>query len=52
MNKAKAAANPAIVPYVDFYLAEGTIAKVLQAVPYVNLPADALAATRAAWEAR
>ncbi len=38
--------------YVDFYLAEGTIAKVLETVPYVNLPAEELAATRAAWEAR
>ena len=30
----------------------GTIAKVLETVPYVNLPAEELAATRAAWEAR
>jgi phosphate transport system substrate-binding protein len=51
VNKAKAAANPAVVGYVDFYLAEGTISKVLQTVPYVNLPADVLAATRTAWEA-
>ena len=42
VNKAKAAENPAVVDYVDFYLAEGTIAKVLETVPYVNLPADAL----------
>ena len=40
VNKAKAAANPAVADYVDFYLAEGTIAKVLETVPYVNLPAD------------
>jgi phosphate transport system substrate-binding protein len=52
VNKAKAAENEAVSAYVDFYLAEGTIAKVLEAVPYVNLPADELAATRAAWEAR
>ena len=52
VNKAKAAANPAIVGYVDFYLADGTISTVLETVPYVNLPADALAATRSAWEAR
>ncbi len=51
VNKAKAKANPAVVGYVDYYLAEGTISKVLQTVPYVNLPADALAATRATWEA-
>ena len=49
VNKAKAAANPAVVAYVDFYLAEGTIAKVLETVPYVNLPAATLDATRAAW---
>jgi phosphate transport system substrate-binding protein len=52
VNKAKAADNAAVAAYVDFYLAEGTITKVLQAVPYVNLPAEELAATRAAWEAR
>jgi phosphate transport system substrate-binding protein len=52
VNKAKAAENAAVAAYVDFYLAEGTIAKVLEAVPYVNLPTDELAATRAAWEAR
>jgi phosphate transport system substrate-binding protein len=52
VNKAKAAENPAIVGYVDFYLADGTISSVLETVPYVNLPADALGATRTAWEAR
>jgi phosphate transport system substrate-binding protein len=52
VNKAKAAANPAVADYVDFYVAEGTIAKVLETVPYVNLPTEELAATRATWEAR
>jgi len=52
VNKAKAAASPAVVAYVDFYLADGTISKVLEAVPYVNLPAEELAATRSAWAAR
>jgi phosphate transport system substrate-binding protein len=52
VNKAKAASNPAIVGYIDFYLADGTISTVLENVPYVNLPADALAATRSAWDAR
>lgn len=51
VNKAKAAENPAVTAYVDYYLAEGTIARVLETVPYVNLMADALAETRAAWEA-
>ncbi|MFL5676216.1 MAG: substrate-binding domain-containing protein [Chloroflexota bacterium] len=49
VNKAKAAANPAVAGYVDFYLADGTISKVLETVPYVNLPADALAATQKTW---
>ena len=40
VNKAKAAANPAVVAYVDYYLADGTISTVLETVPYVNLPAD------------
>jgi phosphate transport system substrate-binding protein len=52
VNTAKAASNPAIVGYVDYYLAEGTISTVLENVPYVNLPADTLAATRTAWEGR
>ena len=51
VNKAKAAANPAVGAYVDYYLADGTISTVLETVPYVNLPADALTATRSAWEA-
>jgi phosphate transport system substrate-binding protein len=51
VNKAKAAANPAVVGYVDYYLAEGTIAKVLEVVPYVNLPTSELDATRTTWEA-
>jgi phosphate transport system substrate-binding protein len=52
VNKAKAASNPAVVGYVDYYLADGTISTVLENVPYVNLPAEALAATRTAWEGR
>ena len=51
VNKAKAAANPAVSAYVDYYLADGTISTVLQTVPYVNLPADALSASAAAWAA-
>jgi phosphate transport system substrate-binding protein len=52
VNKAKAADNAAVAAYVDFYLAEGTISKVLETVPYVNLPAAELDATRATWDAR
>jgi phosphate transport system substrate-binding protein len=52
VNKAKAAENAAVSAYVDFYLTEGTISSVLETVPYVNLPAEELDATRAAWDAR
>ena len=51
VNKAKAASNAALAAYVDYYLAPGTIAAVLETVPFVNLAADALAETRSAWEA-
>jgi phosphate transport system substrate-binding protein len=51
VNKAKADANPAVVAFVDYYLAEGTISTVLETVPYVNLPADTLTESRTAWDA-
>jgi phosphate transport system substrate-binding protein len=51
VNKAKAAANPAVTAYVDYYLADGTIAKVLETVPYVNLTPDVLAESRSTWAA-
>jgi phosphate transport system substrate-binding protein len=51
VNTAKAAANPAIGAYVDYYLADGTISSVLETVPYVNLAPAAIAETRAAWDA-
>jgi ABC-type phosphate transport system substrate-binding protein len=50
VSRAKAEANPAIVAYVDYYLADGTIDTVLGTVPYVPLTADALAGTQGAWE--
>ena len=46
VNNAKAAENPAVVGYVDYYLADGTISSVLETVPYVNLTPEALAETR------
>jgi phosphate transport system substrate-binding protein len=49
VNKAKAAENPAVKAYVDYYLADGTITTALQTVPYVELPADKLAESRATW---
>ena len=51
VNKAKAAANPAVTAYVDYYLADGTIATTLETVPYVNLAPEALAETQSAWTA-
>jgi phosphate transport system substrate-binding protein len=51
VNTANAAENPALTAFVDFYLAEGTIASVLETVPYVNLPDDELAAARSTWDA-
>ncbi len=51
VNAAKAADNPAVTAFVDFYLADGTIASVLETVPYVNLDAGALAEQGAAWAA-
>jgi phosphate transport system substrate-binding protein len=51
VNKAKAAENPAVVGYVDYYLAEGTVSTVLETVPYVNLPAETLAESRSTWDA-
>ena len=52
VNKAKAAENPAVAAYIDYYLADGTIDSVLETVPYVSLPADELAATKATWDGR
>jgi phosphate transport system substrate-binding protein len=51
VNNAKAAENPAVAGYIDYYLADGTISSVLETVPYVNLTPEALAETRAAWDA-
>ena len=51
VNKAKAAANPAVVAWVDYYLADGTITNVLKTVPYVALRPEALKATQDAWAA-
>jgi phosphate transport system substrate-binding protein len=50
VNKAKAAANAAVVAFVDYYLTDGTISTVLKTVPYVNLPQTELDASRSTWE--
>jgi phosphate transport system substrate-binding protein len=54
VNKAKAEENPAVVDYVDFYLADGTLDQVLQNpdARYVPLDESAFAETVTAWEAR
>ena len=52
VNKAKAAANPAVTAYVDYYLADGTISTALETVPYVNLAPEALADAGAPGTAR
>jgi phosphate transport system substrate-binding protein len=52
VDKAKAAENEALAAYVDFYLAEGTIAAANEEVGYVDLAPEVLAASRAAWTSR
>lgn len=50
VNPNKISENPALAPFVDFYLSdEGIVAA--EEVQYVPLPADRLEAVRAAWEA-
>jgi ABC-type phosphate transport system substrate-binding protein len=49
VSKQKLEANPAVVAYVDYYVADGTIDTVLQTVPYVPLTPEALTETQAAW---
>ncbi len=52
VNAAKAEENAALAAFVDYYLADGTIATALETVPYVPLREEALAASRQAWEDR
>jgi phosphate transport system substrate-binding protein len=52
VNTAKAASNPALAAFVDFYLADGTVAKANETVGYVDIAPDALAESRAAWDGR
>lgn len=49
VNPTKIAENPALAPFVDYYLSDEGIASVT-AVQYVALPADRLDAARSAWE--
>ena len=52
VNKAKAAENPAVAAYVDFYLADGTVSTANETVGYVDLAPEVLAESRTAWESR
>jgi phosphate transport system substrate-binding protein len=51
VNAAEAAARPELAAFVDYYLSDSGMAAVSEA-DYVALDADALAATRAAWDGR
>lgn len=50
VNTDKAVENPAVAAYVDLYLSEAGLAAVAEA-GYVDLPADRMSATQAAWAA-
>ncbi|MDX2381108.1 MAG: substrate-binding domain-containing protein [Acidimicrobiia bacterium] len=51
VNTGKAAENSALASYVDLYLSDAGLAQVADA-GYVDLPADRIAASRAAWAGR
>lgn len=52
VNVAKAAENPAVAEYVDFYLAEESLTTLVEEVGYVALPEDRAASARERWENR
>ena len=52
VDKAKAASNEALAAFVDFYLADGTIAAVNEEVGYIDLEGTVLTEQRSAWDAR
>jgi phosphate transport system substrate-binding protein len=51
VNDGHADDNPALAPFVDFYLSDDGISSITEE-GYVALPDDQLAATRSAWESR
>ncbi|MBW3651117.1 MAG: phosphate ABC transporter substrate-binding protein PstS family protein [Actinobacteria bacterium] len=51
VNAEKAESNPALAPFVDFYLSEEGMAAVAEA-GYVDIPEEDLEATRQTWEDR
>ena len=52
VNKEKAADNPAVAAYVDYYLADGTITTANDTVGYIDLAPDVLAQSLSTWEGR
>jgi len=49
VNPNKITENPAVAPFIDYYLSDEGIASVTE-VQYVALPADRLDASRSAWD--
>lgn len=52
VNKASAAASPAVSAYVDYYMSDAGLGTAVSDVGYVNLTDDAKSATRANWSGR
>jgi phosphate transport system substrate-binding protein len=50
VNPNKMTENPALVPFVDFYLSDEGLASV-EEVAYISLPTDRIEAARSAWSA-
>ncbi len=51
VNTTALAENPALQAFTDFYLSDAGLLEAVPEVGYVELPADRIEATRAAWEA-
>jgi phosphate transport system substrate-binding protein len=49
VNQEKLSSNPALQPFVDFYLSDEGVASV-EEVQYIPLPSERLEETRSAWE--
>ena len=50
VNTAKAAENPALAAFVDYYLTDESLNDIVTEVGYIALPSDRIEATRGAWE--
>ena len=50
VNTAKAAENPALAAFVDYYLTDEALNDIVTEVGYIALPSDRIEATRGAWE--